>query len=59
MRFDLGPCLGPIRYVVECGTPIYASRVTTRITGPGVDVDERSERETLFRLRFIRLISAS
>jgi hypothetical protein len=28
---------------------------TFRITGRGVDVDERSERATLFPLRFIRL----
>jgi len=30
---------------------------TFRITGPGFDVDERSERATLFRLRFIRLFA--
>ena len=30
-------------------------RITVRITGPGVDFDERSERTTSFRLRFIRL----
>ena len=30
--------------------------VTFRITGPGVDVAERSERATLFRLPFVQLI---
>ena len=29
---------------------------TTKLTGPGVDVDERSERATLFRLRFSVLL---
>jgi hypothetical protein len=32
--------------------------LTFRITGPGVDVNERSEPARLFRLRFIRLLSA-
>jgi len=32
-------------------------RITFRITGPGVDVNERSEPARLFRLRFIRLLS--
>ena len=29
---------------------------TTKLTGPGVGVDERSERATLFRLRFSVLL---
>ena len=30
----------------------WLPRVTFKLTGPGVDVHERSERATLFRLRF-------
>ena len=32
--------------------------IMPRITGPGVDVNERSERATLFRLRFICFYAA-
>ena len=42
-------------FVILNETAKNSISLTARITGPGVDVNERSERTTLFRLRFIRL----
>ncbi len=36
---------------------MYGVPRTSKLTGPGVDVEERSERATLFRLRFSVLLA--
>ena len=40
-------------------TPFSGAPNNAKLTGPGVDVDERSERATLFRLRFSVLLSGN
>ena len=38
---------------------ILIGDITIKLTGPGVDVDERSERATMFRLRFSVLLAGN